>query len=514
MSKVSALAPEPDTFPTDTMPTRSRVLSVLVIPWVATSRSTHWLLGVVTVSIVASAILAATQLGGQMAFGLCMGLSCAGIGVWWLMLISNAIWVARDATALRLPRIRRDANMSVWLYAVLTVAVPALLLASALSHPLLWLTAFALTAAGCLALLLLPSIVWIPLFVGQSILVNANVVHVPTLTLQELAAWLALLALVLSTLDVWLWRRMLDLSAPPGRSWMRPVIWNTRQMASLGFLGMHGRGADVLLVRSSRRIFTPIYDVSRTGPDRPIASIRVLLGRNHTPQTLVSHLRNVAISIVFILAFAVLPNLVNWMHERGAVRKVFVAMFAPPLGTILWPVVIACLAVILMALAVGYALQTRWTDTHGELPLLALLPGIGSNDRAKYNVLQASLLRPLIWLGIAFIVLCGLAAMQHMLATMLVYAPLCLASSALLAIMIVLGTLGGRPPSSLGVGFWTIGIIGLIGFTCLVLSLTAPVTPIRVALVAVWLGALAMLAWQASSGWRALRSRPHPFLSH
>lgn len=489
-------------------------LDIAKSPWIATSWSTRWLLGIVALSVVVSATLASTQMDSRMAFGLCMGLGCAGIGVWWLVLIPNLIWLQRDATTLRLPRIRRDANASVWLYAVLTIALPALAPALAFGHLLLWLAAFALTAAVCLSFLLLPSIVWITIFIGQSIFVNSHLVHFPSPTRPELAAWLALLALVLSALDAWLWRRLLELSAPGGVYWLRPTLWNMHQRASAGFLGIHGRNGDTLMVRSAQQLFTPIYDVSRTGPDNPVASIRVLLGRSKTPQTVASHLRNVALGFAFILVFAVLPNMMNWMHDRDDLRKVFTAMFAPPLGTLLWPIIIACMAVLLMALAVGYALQMRWTDAHGELPLLALLPGIGTADVAKRHVLRANLLRPLIWLGVAFVALCSLAAMQHLLTTMLVYAPLCLASSALLATAIVLAVLGGRPLSQWAVGSWTIGLIGLIGLTCFVLALATPDAPIRLALVAVWLVVLAVLAWQTSTGWRAVQRRPHPFLTN
>lgn len=171
-----------------------------------------------------------------------------------------------------------------------------------------------------------------------------------------------------------------------------------------------------------------------------------------------------------------------------------------------------------LALAQVQTLQRRWNRPNAELPLLALLPGLGDAAQVKRALLQANLL-PTLGLQVPLtLAMLGFAAAVHMAAgacVMLLFGPL---TGATMLASFALITVGGV---RIGDGWqFALAIYGylLINISVLLaLPLFGSQPAIRnpvVALIAAvaWATLFAILLRLAQRGWRGLQQRPHPFL--
>ncbi len=158
-------------------------------------------------------------------------------------------------------------------------------------------------------------------------------------------------------------------------------------------------------------------------------------------------------------------------------------------------------------------LDLRWSRTNAELPLLALLPGLGHGRGARRALLRAAMLVPardqLVWLTLFVIV----AALLHqgwqvdaaMLGMTLVALGMLAASA--------LAVLGGSPLCGWPRGFLMLLALALITLTALSFTAGPQWQPLRLAHLGIgWAALLLWLLWLGRRGWRGLQQRPHPFL--
>jgi hypothetical protein len=165
-------------------------------------------------------------------------------------------------------------------------------------------------------------------------------------------------------------------------------------------------------------------------------------------------------------------------------------------------------------------LSRRWQRVNMELPVLALLPGLGSNTARKRHLLRAALTRPLLAHVVCLVVVfIGCFWLPH--AAPLVGVELvAVATGALATVGLVLDVLGGRPHS-----LWTVGPLLGAAFVLQSASLVlgawlgsshAPAHSMMIlaALMGGWLLLAGWAARLAMAGWRALAVRPQPFVAN
>lgn len=484
---------------------------VLRPPWLASARSSRWLALFVLVALAVVEFFVLDMAHGRTR-ALVVGLVwCGALAPWWLLVVPNALWLARDATALSLPRIRRCANASVFVHALLTAAIPALVFSAIFDHPLVWCVGFALAVSGCLLFMLLPGVVWVPIWAAIIATESLHWIHLKAPTPDRLALYAVLPALAMIGLAAWQWSRMLKIRAPTGAGLGRPLMWNLRAQTERGFFGGLSRNADATLARNARAWFTPAPDLRHVGPAHPVRTIRVALGRNSMPKSVASMLRNATFSLVW-MTLCITPSILQ-ITQDGAVHSMR-ALLSSAIGLSL----IVTMAAILPAIAIGaygWRMQLRWTAANNELPLLSLLPQLGDLVAVRRSVALAALVNAFYIATFEWILLCAAGFWTHSPGDAILFATLCSATTVTMTAAVMLHTLAGRPLRGLLIGalaFLT-AIVSALATARMVTGtrIDAAINPlIGIALVVL----LALSIALAYDGWRVLQRRPHPFLAN
>lgn len=484
----------------------SRTLRSLKLPWAASSGSSRWIVGIVLCMVVAVVVPAAKLYRGAGWVTACAALCMFALGALWLLVIPNALWLARDARNLRLPRIARLANASPWVYGLLSVVAPALLLGAAGGHTPLLLALFTVAAAGCLAYVLLPATLASMLFLLVIVINSFVPARLVPAGGDPLLASAALAALAMVVLAAWRWHHLLHAVSLDGGVWGRPIAWQYRLIREQGYFNALRSAKD------ARRAglwewLRPRPDLRGVGPGRPVRTLRVALGRAAMPQTWA---RQFAAWALVLLVLAVCLALA--LSTGRSPRDLLALVASPPfIGGIFGGVAGAALITY-----VGQV-QSRWSGNSAELPLLALLPGLGSPARLSRNVLCACLLRPVGILLAALAAVLLIGVLQHAALAFALVALLFTGSCMVLASALALGALGGKPVPGWMMICAALALVLLLGFSFGLAD--KPDNPVQHASIGWWLlGAawLATLAWfglLAHRGERALHRRAHPFLS-
>src|SRR6185437_10712416 len=141
----------------------NRVHALLVMPWVASAKYARLL----TVLFVGSALVVACAIAitGNARAHREIIIVVLGFAVWalWGSYLAANLQLARNARELCLPRMQRDADLSLLLFAVPSLAVPTALCWTLGASPLLAAAIFTVAAALGLAYMLLPLWVGFPL---------------------------------------------------------------------------------------------------------------------------------------------------------------------------------------------------------------------------------------------------------------------------------------------------------------------------------------------------------------
>lgn len=179
------------------------------------------------------------------------------------------------------------------------------------------------------------------------------------------------------------------------------------------------------------------------------------------------------------------------------------------------------LGTVISVMATIAYLQQMWTSTHAELPLLALLPGLGDVKQARSKLLHAVLARPLAKLATFWLALLALARIAHIgpAATVLlaIIPPVCAA----VLVVCTLGILGGSSRTSLRLITWGIYPVLCIATclsVCLPILLFTQMSAPQAWHATQWLGLswlviVAVLCVMACHHRRCFRQQPHPFLA-
>lgn len=486
---------------------------ILKLPWKATSFPSLFVVGVTL--IVIGGIIG--PLAGWASvphwFQICTGLCGIAIAAIWLLVVPNALWLARDGRTLRLPRIARYADWSLAVYAVLTVVIPAMALGMIGGHTGLLLGLFAAIAAGCMAWQLLPLRAASVLLISAIIMGNLHRAPLPTTLRPEPDVWIGALAVALVALAGWRWFRLSRGQIPLHGAWGPPLIMAYGHRRTLGVFDMLGHRSDAFMARNGAAWLQPVPDLRRVGLASPALAIRVALGRGLMPKTFASHLRQwTPAGLVFVLWGII------WAISGEGTRHDLTGMFFSQSGWF-WLAVGGVVAASLSKRII-LATRNRWSPSAAELPLLALLPGLGTPRMQKRSVFDATLKLPALWLVAAWLIAWGLAVAFH--APAVTYAFVLLVAIANMGWLCasVLGHVGGTPMSKGASALLWIGFLFLIVFTVVLgiqpqddIGATA-VMVVQIMLLVIWLAWIVFCAVRAWRGWRALQHRPHPFLAN
>lgn len=484
---------------------------LLTLPGHALSETARLVWLVVSALILGSAILIPVLTPAHTPHGI-LGVAhiLAALNALLWVFLANTVLLLRDAHALRLPKLGRDALISLGLYLALGIALPVLLLTWKGGH-LLTLVITLLFGAGLgIAFALLPS--YVATFALFADKIPAALSPWLPLPLQPgFTAWAGPLVALLWLLLLWRMHALgtgeHSLQPPNGPMVLvyrrRGFGWGRDAAASPWRQRMPGQGPAWA---------KPKLDLRGCGPGQAERSLRVVLGGWWMPQTWRSRLWQ----CVLVLAGLVVGALLFWV-QSAADRHDHAANLATDLSGAGNVVLFGTLASAMLAMGTIRLLYQRWGKTNAELPLLAILPGLGDPSAAKRSLLRASLLPALgVQSGLALLLLI-LAGVMHLGLEgeiLLLLSPL--GSSALLCAFVlqIFGAdiaHGWGIALGMGAGYvWICVCAGIEQFNATPLLSFSDAALLILAVG--WSAFFVALLWLGRRGWRALQQRPHAFL--
>lgn len=483
------------------------LMRIFKMPWIASLRNWHsWLYAFLAFILSVNVSKVLTKSGAAQ-FGIAV-LITALVIIW--KMVSTTLWLARDARALRLPGVERDADFTLPLFALASIVLPALILGALFGNPIEWLVSMALVAAGTFGFCVLPGVLSLPLLFVAVIVLPLRLWEPPLPGSPEFLAWAvpALIALVVASLQRWIAiRRAVTLD--------RGFLWRASSMGGrlLQLRRLRGEvSSDNVFSRKQRK--STSGTLNRVGPDYPVRSIRTALGAYLMPLD-AGRARTLSLRLQIVIAVLVLiPPMIAVLAQRH---------FGIAATTLFSPQLILYMAIITIMTngLSGKSTMATLQQHHAGLSLLALLPRLDKPNRLKQDTLMACVekrVREKLLLSLSaalVLVVLRLPLMFH------VYLVLMLASGIFLELANQADILGGKS--------W-------FGWTAFALYMSAIMIPALVTqefgvrvihgaqphletlgrqalvCVALWLLWCVGFGLLALRGWRAMQRRPHPFL--
>lgn len=482
---------------------------MLITPWVATPRSSRWLV-VFVLALVALADGLTHIYVGERGRALDAVMLAIANGTFWLLLMPNGLLLALTARRLRLPGISRDVGWSLPLYAALGIGVP-MLCQFPQGHVLAFALVQVLVAAAALLFMVLPAYIGLMLYFLAVFSHRAlsHFVSIPGPSDPRFVSWGGILAMVLVLMLAWRWHQLLR----------GDYVEQGLRAPSLVRLRRNFGAAqrDPLTDASSMRV-RPDWllarpDLRHVGPQAPIKSLRIALGGVYLPQTIIGRLYQ-CIPAVLIIAFGALIFLVTTLGDHDGSHLLHDVFSREGFVVASWMFAVFSLMFVMMPVEL---LTQRWGRPNAELPLLALLPGLGYSAQATQLLLRTAIARPARLLGLLLLIgwlgAASLDAGWPVALAMLVVTLGCLGYLYAMALSIF----GGRVLSSFSKSLLMLGMFVLLSVTVLLPQLRHDwdalyATRADEALVAAWLSLAGLLLWLGRRGASALRQRPHPFM--
>ena len=480
---------------------------VLMAPWRATLRSLRWLT-LVTFAVCCTGAIAVGIYDHQRHWWLiCTVIYCLGAGYLWAFLMSSLLLLCIDARQLRIPGMLQAVVLSLLCNGVLTVALPLLLLSACGADALTVALLVALAVTAGLAFVLLPR--YLSMLVGflpAASIGLRHLIQVPLPPDPGFTHWGAWAVGMLLLLDILRWRYLMlsESAAPTG--YASAMVMQFRRNGAMGnWSGLAQTGATEQLRQRPDWMLAQV-DLRRVGPRTPVATLRVMLGSIYMPKSWFSYLRQLAPVLVPLLLFIPMMALMRAGDAHAGWHEVGRSVGMSVVG---W---LGIFGGVMLASLTVLVLGQRWKRVNAELPLLALLPGLGDRASLRLNLLRAALAQPLLVLvvGAALTLRLDNVAVAFVLLSQL--------GCAAVLVAFVLSTLGGCSLPS-----WATAGMLIAAFMVVTLSVFIPVVAngkhpwhsaaaVEAALLVGWTVLGAALLWLGYRGWRGLRQRPHPFL--
>ncbi len=487
--------------------------ALLITPWRCGQPSLRWV-STAMLGLCAAGAIAYGWFSSQTDWAVTSALIlCIGLIYLWIFQFPNAFLLAMDARNLRVPGVGATVVASLALYAVLSVLPATLLLALFGANALNTATILLLCVLIGLAFALLPR--YLAVWIGFMPAVSTGLHRYITIPGPGSAAfphWALPLCLVLLVIVAMRWRGLLRAENPRLRGLSSAVVMRFRQQQG-GFSNLWGDSCSSQdSVRNRPDWMQSGVDLRRVDPAHTVRALRVAIGNLYVPRTLVGHLRNHGLKVLgFLLLFPLMLLILNGGGDSNAST----ALKGFCIG------VIGALGVFgpLMLINMGsYQLRSHWSRPNTELPLLALLPGLGARDAVKRDLLRATLGLPMAMLAVLLALVLGAAWSLGLHGLDLVAIGMSQAGSAVVLLALVLDVMSGHP-----LRVWVLRLLFFIQVLLVTASLFVPLTqlgepaisrapilvPLTLAAWAVFLPVMALLGWR---GWQRCRRRVHAFL--
>lgn len=477
-------------------------------PWLATIRSANGYLFLLVWFALAVGITKPMAIHGPMA-RVGIPLLALAVATAWKLAI-NALWLARDARALRLPGIEADINVLPLMFAIATIVLPTLLLGLVFGHALWWLLGLALVASAVVALCVLPLIIATPMFVVIAGLLLFGI-HPPLPGAVGFLRWAIPTAIALVLIAAERWHTLMGATTITANGWWRPATLGGRRLRVQRLSGGSYSSPQPVGVHTGRKVTrSALRDI---GPAHPIRSTRSALGRGTLPFDTRVDPRHYWRWRVALAVAVVLPAIGALITQR-AIGVATIRNFAPQ-----WLLIAA---IMLTASALhDRATDQAWCGPRADLFVPALLPGLGPPTRIHRDTLIACMTGT--FNGRLACTVSGvlLFAVLHLPPMFYVYLLLMAATGTAMHLATTTGSLCGRAHRLL-ISYATYGIVTLGAAVATVnwgvriidgpsVQILTPALP-TLACVATWIACCAGCCAIAWCNWRRFIRKPHPFL--
>lgn len=485
--------------------------TLLLTPWRACHKAMGWLsLGILGFCL-AVAIGYAIISGRGNALWVTVWLYSAAQFYLWAFFLSSITLLAVDARWLCLPGMQRAAVGAVLLYAVLSL-LPTLALALLFGGDVRAMCLITmLCILGGLSFALLPR--YIAIFIGLLPALRntlAGALHLPGVTDPRFVSFAATLALILVVTCMLRWR-MVVTTAPQRQFGLgSAMVLQYRRSQWSGWGGMNGIDS-TQQVRQRPDWMQPRPDLRKAGPQQPDTSMRVALGGWYLPRTWMGHMQSLAPTLLATgVPFAVMFLLFSQDHGMSFRFWSMIAVLM-----VSWVCMFGSLGVMFMTVML---MQQRWRKSNAELPLLALLPGLGDAEAAKRRLLVTVLRRPITVQILALVAIIAIVALAHPsgIGVLLIVIGQLSGMAALAACL--LGIVGGRPLPAWATLALMIAISVLVGCDSFLPNSMVgnhpwvPAMSFVAAVLAAWLIVGVAIGWVFRRSWAAWRMQPHAFM--
>lgn len=483
-----------------------RLFDILVAPRFASSGSAHWWLvglhGLFVAGAIACGIAISGARGQQLALVI-YAFGAAMLAMW----LAALLLVARDGRRLGLPGVTRNSAWATCTYVLAIVAAPALLIGALGGDVTMAILFPALAMSASMAYVLLPLVIASWLGVLPAVYIGLhNAFHVPSPFDPRFQHWAWLALAILAVVDVIRWRQILRGDGDDDSIWRKTMLVQMRG----NLFGKWGSIDQRWAWRCSGNKPTAV-DFRSVASGNPAKAIEVSLGGWYLPQTLGSRLSSLARVILPMLLFIPLMWLMNIGREQ-TLHKVWTII---GVSGGLW---VGLFGGAMLSLMTAALLQRRWKH-HSGMALLALLPGIDGGQPARHLV-RAVFIKPAITFTVLWLCMLVPALVLRSGPMALLLSTLLMGGMAALMFAAVLMLMAGRPMRTFTKVVLFILVLVLINVSAIV-GVVTPITKLGSwGQYAQWLAALAWLAliawatWRSGKAWRALQSRPHPFLAN
>ncbi|OOG48733.1 hypothetical protein [Rhodanobacter sp. C01] len=486
-------------------------LQLLRIPWFSTHRSMRWMMVFVLACCCMGAIAIGIFAPGPAQWKGIAGLIGLGLFFLWAFFLSTTLLLAIDTRQLRVPGIQQQIIRSLLLCSVLSIGVPAALL-GLLGEPVVPVVILlSLASILGIAFALMPRYLAALLGIAPS-LINAlwYRFHLPGPDDPRFTTAGSLAVVVLVLLISWRWQQLVRAGTNQPQGWSSPMVLQLRN-GSWGHWSGIGENRQIRL--------RPVWlqadaSLAGIGPATPCKTLRVALGGWYMPQTLRSYARQLGMMLgLFALPILGFVAIARFGRHSQEISSTLTGALVGGLGTL---AVMAGPMIGIFSLA---WLSKRWQRANAELPLLALMPGLGDSARTKRELLRAGLGLPLLMHGLLALLVVMAMLYWRQYAQPLSFLLLAQLVTATVTATTLLNLFGG-----LALPLWATGLTLAAAFVLTVLSAMLPAMawghhPVGWAgamlppLVLGWLLLAGAMGWLGRRGWRGLMLRPHPFLS-
>jgi len=372
-------------------PSRPTFASVLLAPWRSSRRSLPWLILFIILACSLGAVAVGVFSSKPHWWMASTMVYCLGIGFAWAFWMPTLLLLAIDARRLCLPGMQRAATRSLWLYAVPSLLLPVLVLGAGGADMSYVAEGVALAMASGTAFALLPRWCSMPLAFLPALSVGLRrLAHLPPWSDPRWLVWGGVALLVLLAIDALRWHRLLRNDSDNELGFTSAMVMQfRRQGTARGWSGMQQLDSGQL-IRQRPDWMQPRADLRGAGPQSPVRTLRVALGGWYVPKTVSGHLRAAAPVLLPILLYIPMVAIMT-MGESHPGRVARTMLTSAGIGMVGWLGIFGGLMLTAMC---AVLIHQRWRRTNAELPLLALLPGLGDAQTRRHALLRAIFVTP------------------------------------------------------------------------------------------------------------------------